>query len=167
MARSINDGFKWKMQREVLEGFLNMCFGKPNLSSGATSGNLQLQSVAMSDFIFTIGGKIFSAPIETSGLPVVGSTGFSNVASAKARLYAICLTSDLSITLWGGAEVSAGSAASLARCGDNVPTSQCIIGTLLISNAATTSWAVGSNVGSTNNVLTDCFMIPQGVIVSE
>jgi len=166
MIRPINDGFKHQMEREVIAGFLNMCFQKAGLASGTTSGNITLTSNAVSGFAYTIGGVFYSTvSAPHSFTPVVGSVGMSTVASDKARLYAICLTSNGSMVLWAGDQVSAGSANVTAFC-NTAPASQCIIGTLLISNASTTSWAVGSNVGSTNNVLTDCFMVPQGVIIN-
>ena len=166
MIRPINDGFKHQMQREVIAGFLNMCFQKAGLASGETSGNLTLTSYVNSGFIYTIGGTFYSKfSAQCSFTPVVGESGMSTVASDKARLYAVCMTSDGSMVLWAGDAVSAGSANVTAFC-DKAPASQCIIGTLLISNASTTSWAVGSDVGSTNNVLTDCFMVPQGVIIN-
>jgi hypothetical protein len=160
--RPIDDGFKKQMEREVIQGFLNLCFTKNNITNGDTSGNIGFVSYAHSWIAYTIGGKIFSAPIITSG---VGQDvpGMSAVGSGKARLFAICLTSNASIVLWGGDQVSAGVQ---AYC-NTPPASQCVVGTVLISNAATVSWVVGSIITSAAPIAwADCFMVPQGAIIN-
>lgn len=171
--RKIADGFKYIMQREVLEGFLNMCFCKVNLAAGGTSGNHGFSVINSTAFWYTIGGKFYSIAATTSGSGAVGSVGMSNVGSGMARLYAVCLTTAGSLILWAGTAVSANSAGCTANATgsqyatiNNIPSSQCILGTLLISNAATTSWAVGSAAAASGEY-TDCFMVPQGVITSD
>jgi hypothetical protein len=171
--RKINDGFKYIMQREVIEGFLNMCFCKVNLAAGTTSGKFGFSVINSTAMWYTINGRFYSLAATASGLPVVGSAGMSNVGSGQARLYALTLTSDGSFFLWAGAVVSANSAGCTANANgsqfatlNNVPFSQCIVGTLLISNAATTSWAVGSAAAGSGEFV-DCFMVPQGVITSD
>lgn len=160
--RPINDGFKHQMEREVIQGFLNMCFDKLNMTNGATSC-VAFTSYAKSYFTYTIGGKIFSAPIITSGF-AIGSAGMSTVGSGQARLYAVCITSNASIVLWAGSAVSAGQT---AYC-NTPPASQCILGTILISCASTSTWAAGSALNSAAPwEWTDCFMVPQGVIINE
>lgn len=161
--RKINDGFKKIMEREAVGTFLNMCFSKNNITNGDTSGNIGFVSYAHSWIVYTIDGKIYSAPIITSG-KALGSDGFSNVASGKARLYAICLTSNQSIVLWGGSEAASGG---VAYC-NTAPASQCVVGTVLISTAATTSWAFGSAISSAAPIeWADCAFLPQGVILSD
>jgi hypothetical protein len=161
--RKINDGFKDIMAREAVNHFMNMCFTRAPVTNGDTSGNIGFTSYAQSYIVYTIDGKFYSAPIITSGY-AIGQSGMSNVDSGKARLYAICLTSNQSIVLWAGSQVSAGVTAYI----NTVPTSQCCVGTVLISNGATTSWKAGSAIGSAApSEWTPVACIPQGVILSD
>ena len=164
MLRPVNDGFKKQMEREVIQGFLNMCLTKNNMTAGATSC-VQFSASMNSLIIYTIGGVVYSTAGTTSGF-AIGSSGMSTVGSGQARRYAVCITSNASIVLWGGDLVSAGSASATAFC-NAAPASQCILGTILISLASTSTWAAGSALASGAPwEWTDCFMVPQGVIIN-
>jgi hypothetical protein len=159
--RPINDGFKKQMEREVIQGFLNLCLNKLGMTNGATSC-VAFTSYAQSYFVYTIGGKIFSAPIVTSGF-AIGAAGMSNVGSGQARLYAVCMTSNQSIVCWAGSAVSIGLT---AYC-DTPPASQCVLGTFLVSCASTSTWVAGSALNSAAPwEWSDCFMVAQGVIIN-
>jgi hypothetical protein len=163
--RTVKDGFKWIMAREALANFINRCFTKAGIVSGVVSTNITLAALTQ----YAIEGYMFSAPAVTSGRYVPQGAGYSTCASGQARLWAVCLDSLASLTLWAGSAVSAGQTTYLK----DVPTSLCIVGLVKVSCASNFSFTVGTMAWGSASLVsctveyTDVSMIPQGVILSE
>lgn len=157
--RSVNDGFKWKEQREALQNFLNMCFSNVQLQSGWYSYRVTLGAAA----VYCINGVMYSAAAVTSGYTVCAAQ-----ASGTACIYGVGLTSNQSLVVTKGAEDASGSVYF-----PTMPTSLCTVGYFLVSLAASVSAIIGSVIlqslwsGGNSVTFYNCAQIPQGVILSN
>lgn len=157
--RRVNDGFRWKDQREVFDTFLNMCFGYPGLASGLSP------TVSCSyAFLYTISGYMYSTAAAATGFASVTSGNLTAQTSGTVCKYAICINTGGSIFVIKGVEASTSASAYLPA----VPSSLCFIGMLSCSTLSNASWSAGvSAITASLHVLTNCAMIPQGCIISD
>lgn len=161
----VNDGFKHKMQRGALDNFINRCFNNPGIVSGILSANIALTYATE----YCIEGYIYSAAAVASGRYLPQGSGYSTLASGKARMFAVCLDSVGSIHIYAGSAVSAGT----TTYAPDVPTSKCCIGLVKVSCASNFSFTVGdmgwgsASILSTTMEMWNVSQIPQGVILSE
>jgi hypothetical protein len=168
-TRRINDGFKWKMQRDVLNDLMTRCLNGGGIASGAISTKLYIAN----PIAYCIDGYLYSlaASAAWTFAHPQGSAGYSNVVSNKARMFAVAVNSAGSVFVYAGSVVSAGDTAYIGN--DDVPASHCAIALVHVSMASTLSWVWGTNAFESASVTSatiryfNISMIPQGVIISE
>lgn len=160
--RSVNDGFRWKDQREVFNTFLNMAFGITTLASGVAP------TVSVSyAFIYTIGGHAYSVAAGATGIASVSGNTLAAQASGTYCLYGFGINSAGSIFAMKGAEKAAADYDSVDVYLPAMATSLCFIGYALVSLASGMSWSCGVSAFAGSFVTwKPCAFIPQGVILS-
>jgi hypothetical protein len=161
--RRINDGFRWADQREVITGFMNMCFGFVGLASGLATGGAVSCSYA---FLYMISGVMYSRAANADGVASVAGGTASLAAQNQLTVckYAIAINNGGSLFMIKGNEATAEASAFLPA----VPSSLCFIGYLSASMLSNKSWSAGvSAITASLHVFTNCALVPQGAIISD
>lgn len=154
--RKVTEGFRWQDQRDAINTFLNMCFSKISLGSGAGFG-----ASCLYNMVVCIEGYIYSFGQASMAL---SSYNAISTASNYARLIALTVNSAGSFSWIPGSAVSLGAAAYFPESG--IPASRAVVGFIRISGASTSHVNFGSNsLGGMGIEYFDVCQIPQGVII--
>lgn len=156
--RRVNDGFKWIMQREALDNFINRTFSHNSVASGATT-----DITTQGNMVVCISGYMYSLA-SYSGIPSVAQgSGYSTIASGKACRGIFGVNSAGEVKIFLGSAVSGDSYTPYIGV---FHTSCAPLATILFSLASNVSVTIGTT-SLAGAVIKPISMIPQGVIIQD